>query len=37
MHGPDGRDYQNKIIYREIVEPEHIVYDHVSAHCFTQR
>ncbi len=26
MHGPDGRDYQNRITYAEIVEPERIVY-----------
>ena len=26
MHGPDGTDYQNKILYREIVAPERIVY-----------
>lgn len=26
MHGPDGRDYPNKIVYREIVRPERIVY-----------
>src|SRR5262245_13248260 len=28
MHGPDGTKYPNKIFYREIVEPERIVYDH---------
>lgn len=28
MHGPDGTDYPNKIAYRDIVEPETIVYDH---------
>lgn len=28
MHGPDGRDYNNLIIFREINEPERIVYDH---------
>jgi uncharacterized protein YndB with AHSA1/START domain len=28
MHGPDGRDYQNKITYREIVAPERLVYAH---------
>jgi uncharacterized protein YndB with AHSA1/START domain len=22
MHGPDGRDYQNKVVYVEIAEPE---------------
>jgi uncharacterized protein YndB with AHSA1/START domain len=31
MHGPDGKDYQNHIVYREVVEPERLVYDHVSA------
>jgi len=28
MHGPDGRDYQNRIAYDEIVPPERIVYHH---------
>jgi uncharacterized protein YndB with AHSA1/START domain len=28
MHGPDGRDYQNRITYEEIVSPERIVYRH---------
>jgi uncharacterized protein YndB with AHSA1/START domain len=28
MHGPDGRDYQNRITYDEIVRPERIVYHH---------
>lgn len=28
MHGPDGRDYQNRITYDEIVAPERIVYRH---------
>jgi uncharacterized protein YndB with AHSA1/START domain len=28
MHGPDGRDYQNRITYDEIVPPERIVYHH---------
>jgi uncharacterized protein YndB with AHSA1/START domain len=28
MHGPDGTDYQNKITYLEVVEPERIVYKH---------
>jgi uncharacterized protein YndB with AHSA1/START domain len=30
MHGPDGTDYDNEIVYVEIVKPERIVYDHVS-------
>ena len=28
MHGPDGRDYENKITYLEVVPPERIVYQH---------
>jgi uncharacterized protein YndB with AHSA1/START domain len=28
MHGPDGRDYQNKITYLEVVPPERLVYKH---------
>lgn len=28
MHGPDGRDHQNRIIFDEIVRPERIVYRH---------
>jgi uncharacterized protein YndB with AHSA1/START domain len=28
MHGPDGRDYENRITFDEIVRPERIVYRH---------
>jgi uncharacterized protein YndB with AHSA1/START domain len=28
MHGPDGRDYHNRIIYREVAKPERLVYQH---------
>ena len=28
MHGPDGRDYQNKITYLEVARPERLVYKH---------
>ncbi|MGZ6009877.1 MAG: SRPBCC family protein [Rhizomicrobium sp.] len=28
MHGPDGRDYQNRITFEEIVPTERIVYRH---------
>ena len=34
MHGPDGRDYQNKVVYVEIAKPERLVYRHVSAPQF---
>lgn len=30
MHGPDGVDYKNKIVFREIVSSEKIIFDHVS-------
>ena len=30
MHGPDGTDYPNLIVYREIVAPERLIYDHSS-------
>jgi uncharacterized protein YndB with AHSA1/START domain len=28
MHGPDGTDYPNRIVYREIVKPQRLIYDH---------
>jgi uncharacterized protein YndB with AHSA1/START domain len=28
MHGPDGRDYQNRITFEEVVRPERLVYRH---------
>lgn len=28
MHGPDGRDYQNRVTFDEIVPPERIAYSH---------
>jgi uncharacterized protein YndB with AHSA1/START domain len=28
MHGPDGVDYENRIVYEEIVKPERLVYSH---------
>lgn len=34
MHGPDGTDYRNKSIFREIVPPGRLVFDHVSGHHF---
>lgn len=30
MHGPDGTDYKNKIVFTEIDPPSKIVFDHVS-------
>jgi uncharacterized protein YndB with AHSA1/START domain len=28
MHGPDGTNFKNKSIFKEIVKPEKIVFDH---------
>jgi uncharacterized protein YndB with AHSA1/START domain len=28
MHGPDGVDYKNKIVFLEVVKPERLVYKH---------
>jgi uncharacterized protein YndB with AHSA1/START domain len=28
MHGPDGRDYHNRVTYQEVVPPERLVYRH---------
>jgi len=34
MHGPNGVDYPNHSVFREIVAPECIVFDHVSGPKF---
>jgi uncharacterized protein YndB with AHSA1/START domain len=34
MHGPDGTDYKNKSIFREIIKHKKIVYEHISAPKF---
>jgi uncharacterized protein YndB with AHSA1/START domain len=34
MHGPDGTNFNNEIVYVEIVEPELIIYDHVNEPLF---
>jgi uncharacterized protein YndB with AHSA1/START domain len=31
MHGPDGKNYKNHSVFREIAAPERIVFDHVCA------
>ncbi|MFT3681551.1 MAG: SRPBCC domain-containing protein [Ferruginibacter sp.] len=35
MHGPDGTDYKNKSIYKEVIKPERLVFEHVSGPKFT--
>jgi len=34
MHGPDGKDYKNKSIFREIVKHKRIVYEHITGPKF---
>ncbi|MDX6531032.1 MAG: hypothetical protein QOH41_3322 [Blastocatellia bacterium] len=34
LHGPDGKDYKNEIVFRELVKPERIVFEHLSAPKF---
>jgi uncharacterized protein YndB with AHSA1/START domain len=34
MHGPDGTDYKNKSIFKEIVLYKKIVYEHISYPLF---
>lgn len=31
MHGPDGTDYPNRIVYTEIKKPKYIKYDHFGS------
>lgn len=35
MHGPDGTDYENQSIFKEVILHKKIVYQHVSPPCFT--
>ncbi|MES2373549.1 MAG: SRPBCC family protein [Bacteroidota bacterium] len=30
MHGPDGTDYPNKIVYNEVIKPEKLTWSHGS-------
>ena len=34
MHGPDGTDYKNKHIYKEIIKPTKLVLEHVTGPKF---
>jgi uncharacterized protein YndB with AHSA1/START domain len=34
MHGPDGTDYKNKSIFKEVIKYKRLVYEHVSAPKF---
>jgi uncharacterized protein YndB with AHSA1/START domain len=35
MHGPDGTDYKNKSVFKEIVKHKKIVYEHITGPKFT--
>jgi uncharacterized protein YndB with AHSA1/START domain len=35
LHGPDGTNYPNKSIFKEIVPPKKIVFEHFNPHFFT--
>jgi uncharacterized protein YndB with AHSA1/START domain len=35
MHGPDGTDFKNKSVFKEIIRHKKIVYEHVSGPKFT--
>ena len=35
MHGPDGTDYINKSVFKEVIPYKKIVYQHISAPYFT--
>lgn len=30
MHGPDGTDYDNRVVFREVVQNKKIVYEHIN-------
>ena len=34
MHGPDGTDYKNKSIFKEVIPFKKLVYEHVSSPSF---
>src|SRR3954469_5941108 len=34
MHGPDGTDYKNSSIFKEIIPLQKLVYEHISAPKF---
>ena len=34
MHGPDGTDYKNKSVFKEVIRHKKIVYEHISGPKF---
>ena len=37
MHGPDGTDYKNKSIFKEVIEHKKIVYEHITGPKFVAK
>jgi uncharacterized protein YndB with AHSA1/START domain/pimeloyl-ACP methyl ester carboxylesterase len=37
MHGPDGTDYKNRSVFREVVPLKRIVYEHISSPKFVSK
>jgi uncharacterized protein YndB with AHSA1/START domain len=35
MHGPDGTNYPNRSVYKEIIPMKKIVFEHFNPHFFT--
>jgi len=35
IHGPDGKDYKNRSVFKEIIKHKRIVFDHVSGPKYT--
>lgn len=35
MHGPDGTDYRNESVFKEVVKYKKLVYDHITGPKFT--
>jgi uncharacterized protein YndB with AHSA1/START domain len=35
MHGPDGTNYPNRTIFREVVKPRKIVHEHFAPNFMT--
>lgn len=35
MHGPDGTNYRNKSIFKEVIKYKKLVYDHITGPKFT--
>jgi hypothetical protein len=32
MHGPDGRDYPNEVVFRDVTAPDHVRLEHLGSY-----